>query len=75
MSDAHNIDFVATTIGDCGTADELAILAKQLIVLFERLADPAFKQCYDIIKTQVISYAGITDEFVAYVDTAIYKFF
>jgi hypothetical protein len=66
-----NVEFVATMINDCGTADELASVAYLLKNVATHLNDNEIMACYAVVRQKVITYAGIPDNFEQYVDAAI----
>jgi len=58
------ISYAETKICDCGTADGLADLAKQVLEESERLESQALRQAYYLIRSEIGFYAGIHKELV-----------
>jgi hypothetical protein len=66
-----DVEYVATQIGACSTADDLAAAARIVQFAAASLADEELAACYRLIRQRVVSLAGITDEYESYVDEAI----
>jgi hypothetical protein len=66
-----NIELVATMIIDCGTASEYAQLAYLIKRAGDYHNDKDLQYFYMVLKTKVISKAGIFDDLDQYIDAAI----
>lgn len=68
---ARDVDYVATQILDCSTADGIAKIAADVKKSAIYLSDDELMKCYFVLRQKVIFFAGIDEDDMPLVDAAI----